>query len=183
MPSTAGGERVNPWSRCRPGIGCYPYTADVDRVAPMVRLPLTLPLGGGLGGGKERLDARGSSVRISPRTQEADRWHRCPHHRDQRDVYTSFEDAIAMGIERAHRTLRNLRSAWIHEQRVEIEDGGVARYQVNMLVRSSSRADAPTVYGSFYETDWAVTSGTPACCGSLPSNRETLPSGRRTHRE
>lgn len=47
---------------------------------------------------------------------------------------TSFEDAIATGIERAHRTLRNLRSAWIKDQRVEIEDGVAARYQVNMLV-------------------------------------------------
>ena len=48
---------------------------------------------------------------------------------------TSFEDAIKVGIERASRTLRNLRSAWIKEQEVEIGAGGaVSAYKVNMLV-------------------------------------------------
>ena len=46
----------------------------------------------------------------------------------------SFEDALDQGIARATQTLRNVKSAWIKEQRVEIEDGRVARYQVNMLV-------------------------------------------------
>ncbi|MFN2557570.1 MAG: dodecin family protein [Nitriliruptorales bacterium] len=47
---------------------------------------------------------------------------------------TSFEDAINAGIGRATQTLRNVRSAWIKEQRVEVEDGRIANYQVNMLV-------------------------------------------------
>ena len=46
----------------------------------------------------------------------------------------SFEDALDQGIARATQTLRNVKSAWIKEQRVEIEDGRVRRYQVNMLV-------------------------------------------------
>ena len=46
----------------------------------------------------------------------------------------SFEDAIQSGINRANKTLRNVRSAWIKEQRVDIRDGNIAEYQVNMMV-------------------------------------------------
>ena len=46
----------------------------------------------------------------------------------------SFEDAIQSGIARANKTLRNVRSAWIKEQRVDIRDGVIAEYQVNILV-------------------------------------------------
>jgi flavin-binding protein dodecin len=46
----------------------------------------------------------------------------------------SFEDAIQQGVARATKTLRNVRSAWIKEQRVDIRDGGIAEYQVNMMV-------------------------------------------------
>ena len=47
---------------------------------------------------------------------------------------TSFEDAIKVGIGRAAQTLRNVTSAWIKEQRVEVRDGAITGYQVNMLV-------------------------------------------------
>jgi flavin-binding protein dodecin len=46
----------------------------------------------------------------------------------------SFDDAIAQGVARATRTLRNVTGAWIKEQRVEIRDNKVTEYQVNMLV-------------------------------------------------
>ena len=46
----------------------------------------------------------------------------------------SFEDAVHEGIARAHKTLRNVRSAWIKEQHVRITDGRVTEYQVNMMV-------------------------------------------------
>ena len=46
----------------------------------------------------------------------------------------SFEDAISQGIARACKNLRNVRSAWIKEQRVRIEDGKPSEYQVNMKV-------------------------------------------------
>ena len=46
----------------------------------------------------------------------------------------SFEDAIQSGVARATKTLRNVRSAWIKEQRVDIRDGNIAEYQVNMMV-------------------------------------------------
>ncbi|MBA2316108.1 MAG: dodecin domain-containing protein [Chloroflexi bacterium] len=46
----------------------------------------------------------------------------------------SFEDAINQGVARATKTLRNVTSAWVKEQRVEIKDNKIAQYQVNMLV-------------------------------------------------
>jgi flavin-binding protein dodecin len=45
-----------------------------------------------------------------------------------------FEDAIKVGIDRATQTLRNVTSAWVKEQRVEINDGAIVSYQVNMMV-------------------------------------------------
>jgi flavin-binding protein dodecin len=46
----------------------------------------------------------------------------------------SFEDAINVGIARASKTLRNVNSAWIKEQRVEVKNGKVSGYQVNMMI-------------------------------------------------
>ena len=46
----------------------------------------------------------------------------------------SFEDAVQVGIERAASTLRHVEGAWIKEQRVEVKDGRLVGYQVNMLV-------------------------------------------------
>ncbi len=47
---------------------------------------------------------------------------------------SGFEDAIARGIARATKTLRNVKSAWVKEQRVEIENDRISEYQVNLLV-------------------------------------------------
>ena len=46
----------------------------------------------------------------------------------------SFEAAINEGIERAHKTLRNVKSAWIKEQQVDIDGGRIVAYRVNMLI-------------------------------------------------
>jgi len=46
----------------------------------------------------------------------------------------SFEDAINQAISRACKTLHGVKSAWIKEQRVTIENNKVASYQVNVLV-------------------------------------------------
>jgi dodecin len=45
-----------------------------------------------------------------------------------------FEDAVSEGIARASKTLRELRSAWIKEQEVEVQNGKIVAYKVNMLV-------------------------------------------------
>ena len=46
----------------------------------------------------------------------------------------SFEDAIKLGLSRASKTLRNVRSAWIKEQRLDLKEGKIVNYQVNMMV-------------------------------------------------
>ena len=46
----------------------------------------------------------------------------------------SFEDAIQQGIDRASQTLRGIRSAWIKEQTIDVRDGKISDYRVNMLV-------------------------------------------------
>jgi len=46
----------------------------------------------------------------------------------------SFEDAIRQGIARAHQTIRNVKGAWIKEQQIDIDNGNITRYRVNMLV-------------------------------------------------
>ena len=46
----------------------------------------------------------------------------------------SFEDAINMGLERAHKTIRNVRSAWIKEQQVRLDKGKIVEFQVNMMI-------------------------------------------------
>jgi flavin-binding protein dodecin len=46
----------------------------------------------------------------------------------------SFEDAIRVGVERASQTLRNLQSAWVKEQEVEINGHKIAGYKVNLQV-------------------------------------------------
>jgi len=47
---------------------------------------------------------------------------------------TGFEDAISRGIERANKTLKNVTSAWIADQEVEITKGKVTAYRVRMRV-------------------------------------------------
>lgn len=46
----------------------------------------------------------------------------------------SFEDAIRLGIERASKTVDNIKSAWVKEQQVIVENSQVARYRVDLKV-------------------------------------------------
>ncbi len=46
----------------------------------------------------------------------------------------SFDEAIRHGVERANKTLRNVKSAWVKEQQVDVEDGRIVGYRVNILV-------------------------------------------------
>ncbi len=46
----------------------------------------------------------------------------------------SFEDAVKVGVDRASQTLRNITSAWVKEQRVDISEGAIVSYQVNLMV-------------------------------------------------
>jgi len=46
----------------------------------------------------------------------------------------SFEDAVRQGIERAQKTLRGVKSAWVKEQRVNVNRDGALEFQANILV-------------------------------------------------
>jgi dodecin len=46
----------------------------------------------------------------------------------------SFDDAVAEGIARANKTLKNITGAWVNEMKVDCKDGKITRYRVNMKV-------------------------------------------------
>ena len=46
----------------------------------------------------------------------------------------SFEDAIATGIKRAHKTIKNIKGAWIEGQKVIVDNGKVVAWRVDMKV-------------------------------------------------
>ncbi len=47
---------------------------------------------------------------------------------------SSFEDAVRLGIARAHKTIKNITGAWVQEQKVDVENGKIVRFRVNMKV-------------------------------------------------
>ena len=47
---------------------------------------------------------------------------------------TSFDDAVAQGITRADKTLNGIKSAWVKEQKVAVENGKVTEYRVTLKV-------------------------------------------------
>ncbi|HCC79224.1 MAG: hypothetical protein A2X25_15360 [Chloroflexi bacterium GWB2_49_20] len=47
----------------------------------------------------------------------------------------SFDDALKMGIARSQKTLRNLKSAWIENQQVLLDDEGkIKEYRVQLKI-------------------------------------------------
>ncbi|MEO6444143.1 MAG: dodecin family protein [Gemmatimonadaceae bacterium] len=46
----------------------------------------------------------------------------------------SFEDAIVSGIRRANKTLKNVKGAWVGNMKVDIADGEITDYRVNLKV-------------------------------------------------
>ena len=47
----------------------------------------------------------------------------------------SFDDAILTGVARAHKTLKNLKSAWVENQQVKLDDQGqILEYRVQLKV-------------------------------------------------
>jgi dodecin len=47
---------------------------------------------------------------------------------------TSFDDAIRAGIQRAAKTINNIRGAWVKEQKVSVSGGNVTEYVVMLIV-------------------------------------------------
>jgi dodecin len=46
----------------------------------------------------------------------------------------SFEDAVRVGIEKAGESLRNIKGAWVSEEKVDVADGKVVAYRVTLRV-------------------------------------------------
>ena len=46
----------------------------------------------------------------------------------------SFDDAIVQGIERANKTLKNVKGAWLKDQEVNIDNGKITGYKVILKV-------------------------------------------------
>lgn len=46
----------------------------------------------------------------------------------------SFGDAIEQGIARASKTIRGMKSAWVNEQHVIMEDGEIVEWRVNLKI-------------------------------------------------
>ena len=45
-----------------------------------------------------------------------------------------FEDAISQGLERADKTLRGIKGAWVKEQKVTFKNGKIDEFVVSILV-------------------------------------------------
>jgi hypothetical protein len=47
----------------------------------------------------------------------------------------SFDDAILVGVARAHKTLKNLKSAWVQNQQIKLNtDGQILEYRVQLKI-------------------------------------------------
>jgi hypothetical protein len=46
----------------------------------------------------------------------------------------SFEDAVRAGIEKSGESLRNIKGAWVSEQKVDVVDGKITAYRVTLRV-------------------------------------------------
>lgn len=46
----------------------------------------------------------------------------------------SFDDAIKKGVERANKTLKNVKGAWVEQQKVIVDDGKIVEYRVNLKI-------------------------------------------------
>lgn len=45
-----------------------------------------------------------------------------------------FEDAIKQGIDKASKTVRNIKGAWVKEQQVVVEGNRVTAYRVDLKI-------------------------------------------------
>jgi flavin-binding protein dodecin len=50
------------------------------------------------------------------------------------DSPTSFEDAVVQGIAKASKSVHGIKSAWVKEQHVVVENGKVTLYRVDLKV-------------------------------------------------
>ncbi len=46
----------------------------------------------------------------------------------------SFDDAVAQGVKRANKTLKQVKGAWVKDQEVTVDDGKITEYKVKLKV-------------------------------------------------
>ena len=46
----------------------------------------------------------------------------------------SWEDAAATGIEKASKTLKNIKSAWVQDQSVVVDGGSIKEFRVTLKI-------------------------------------------------
>lgn len=46
----------------------------------------------------------------------------------------SFDDAVEKGVERADKTLKDVKGAWVKEQKVVVDGGKISEYRVTLKV-------------------------------------------------
>jgi flavin-binding protein dodecin len=47
---------------------------------------------------------------------------------------TSFEDAVKVGIEKSGESVRNIKGAWVSEQKVDVENGAIVAFRVTLRI-------------------------------------------------
>jgi flavin-binding protein dodecin len=47
---------------------------------------------------------------------------------------SGFDDAIQSGIEKASKTVDNIKSAWVKDQIVQLENGNISSYRVHLRI-------------------------------------------------
>ena len=50
------------------------------------------------------------------------------------DSTESFDDAVREGIRRASETVNNIRSAWVKDQQLIVEEGEISKYRVMLKI-------------------------------------------------
>ena len=45
-----------------------------------------------------------------------------------------FDDALSPNVARAHKTLKNVKSVWIHDQSVDVDNGKITGYKLSLKV-------------------------------------------------
>jgi len=46
----------------------------------------------------------------------------------------SFDDAVTEGVKRADKTLKNIKSVWVKDQKAKVESGKITEYRVTLKV-------------------------------------------------
>jgi flavin-binding protein dodecin len=46
----------------------------------------------------------------------------------------SFDDALNVGVARANKTLKNVKSVWVKDQQADVENGKISQYKVLLKV-------------------------------------------------